>query len=86
MNEPSVSVICELRNSVEKLTSIFESCRVGYDTAREILISNKGMMISGNFRYYQIKDLGLNVYGIRLRPVGSVDTVVVEEWEEHLPS
>lgn len=45
------------------------------------MLENKSVVKGGNVRYLQIKDLGLGVIEVRLRPKGKQNTIVVKTWE-----
>lgn len=62
------------------LQSIADSVRIERDSARKLLLENKSRIINGVVRRYQIKHIGLDVYEVRLLPVGKKATVLVEVW------
>ena len=49
--------------------------------AEELLLENSSIIKSGTVRYFQIKHIGISVYEVKLRPIGSVNTYLVSEWE-----
>ena len=55
--------------------------RVEKKTAARWLLENKCLIRGGNVRYLQIKDLGLGVCEVMLRPIGEVNTFVVKSFE-----
>ena len=46
------------------------------------MLENKSIIRHGTVRYLQIKELGLGVVEVRLRPEGKINTFVVKEWEK----
>lgn len=68
-------------NLVNSLLREDESVRVTMESARHFLLKNKRRVVNGNVRYYQIKHIGLEVYEVRLLPVGKKATVLVEVWK-----
>jgi hypothetical protein len=66
---------------VNGLLCLDETIRVTRETANQFLYENKCRIIGGNFRYYQIKHIGLDVYEVRLLPLGKQGTVLVEVWK-----
>ena len=55
--------------------------RVEKKTATRWMLENKCVVKGGNPRYLQIKDLGLGVCEVMLRPFGKVNTLVVKSFE-----
>ena len=51
-------------------------------TAKSMLLGNESVIVGGNVRYFAIKDLGLGVCEIMLRPVGKENTFVVKTFEK----
>ena len=51
-------------------------------TAKSMLFDNEILIVGGNVRHFAIKDLGLGVFEIMLRPVGKVNTFVVKTFEK----
>lgn len=43
-----------------------------------MLLWNKSRVINGTVRRYQIRHIGLDIYEVRLLPVGKKDTVLVD--------
>ena len=58
------------------------SIRTNKYTAKSILFNNESLIVGDNIRYFAIKDLGLGVCEIMLRPVGKVNTFVVKTFEK----
>lgn len=55
--------------------------RVEKKVATRWMLGNKCVVKHGNVRYLQIKDLGLGVCEVALRPIGKVNTFVVKTFE-----
>lgn len=55
--------------------------RVSRSEAARVLIDNMCVVKGGNVRYIQIKELGLGVCEMMLRPVGKINTFVVKTFE-----
>lgn len=66
---------------VNGLLCMDETIRVTRETANNFLYENKCRIIGGNVRFYQIKHVGLDVYEVRLLPVGKEGTVLVNVWK-----
>lgn len=52
--------------------------------ARWLLMDNEFIIKGSNIYYFAIKHIGLNVYCIKLRPKGRVNTFIVDAFENHL--
>lgn len=63
---------------VNTLSSDHHSVRITANTARHMLLWNKSRVINGTVRRYQIRHIGLDIYEVRLLPVGKKDTVLVD--------
>lgn len=61
------------------------SIRTNKYTAKSMLLNNESMIILGKVRYFAIKDLGLGVCEIALRPEGKTNTFVVKTFEKVQP-
>ena len=89
MKTPTIKFIAELKSylvsapMVDNLGSI-SGVRTTKEVAHELLMENESIIKSGNIYYFAIKHIGLNVYYIKLRPKGKVNTFIVEEFEKHL--
>ena len=55
--------------------------RIEKKTATRWMLENKCVVRGGNVRYLQIKDLGLGVCEVMLRPIGKVNSFVVKSFE-----
>ena len=55
--------------------------RVEKKTATRWMLENKCVVKNGLLRYLQIKDLGLGVCEVMLRPFGKVNTFAVKSFE-----
>lgn len=51
-------------------------------TAKSMLVNNESIIILGEVRYFAIKDLGLGVCEIGLRPPDKINTYVVKTFEK----
>ena len=58
--------------------------RTTKDVANELLLENESIIKGGHIWYFAIKHMGLNVYEIKLRPKGKVNTYIVDSFEKHL--
>lgn len=58
-----------------------DSIRMKRSEAQSIVLLNKSIVRDGNVRYFQIKDLGLGICEVKLRPIGKVNTFVVKTFE-----
>lgn len=68
---------------VDKSGSI-TAARTDKDTAQALLLENEAIIKGGHIYYFALKHIGLNVYTVKLRPKGSIDTCIVESFEKHL--
>lgn len=68
---------------VDKHGSI-TAARTDKATAQGLLLENEAIVKGGHIYYFALKHIGLNVYTVKLRPKGSIDTCVVESFEKHL--
>jgi hypothetical protein len=57
--------------------------RSGKEVAKKWLLENKSIILGGNVWFLAIKDLGLGICEVRLRPASKRNTYVVKEWEKH---
>lgn len=73
-------LLCD-ESRVNGLLCMDETIRVTRETANNFLYENKCRIIGGNVRFYQIKHIGLDVYEVRLLPVGKEGTVLVNVWK-----
>lgn len=74
-----------LSKFVQQSESEYVSFRFPTKTGTRWMLENKSLIKGGNVRYLQIKNLGLGVVEIRLRPIGKKGTFVVKEWEKVSP-
>ena len=58
--------------------------RTNRELATELLLNNTHLIKNGQVRYFQIKDIGLGVYEVKLREAGKVNTFMVTEWEAQI--
>lgn len=70
-------------NLVNSLRQEDESVRVTGESARHFLLNNKRRIVNGNIRFYQIKHIGLDVFEVRLLPIGKGGggTILVNVWK-----
>jgi hypothetical protein len=68
---------------VNGLFCMDETIRVSRESANKFLYENKCRIIGGNIRFYQIKHIGLDVYEVRLLPIGKGNggTILVNVWK-----
>ena len=72
----------EITNVKNTLVCVpFSSVRVMKPVATELLRRNDTLIFNGYVRYFQIKNLGLGVCEIRLRPISKINTFTVKDWE-----
>lgn len=89
MKTPTIKYIAELKDfflnapMVDQGGSI-SSARTSKDVAYELLMENESLIKGGHVWYFAIMHIGLNVYEIKLRPKGKVNTFIVEAFEMHL--
>lgn len=89
MKTPTIKSVAEIKDffwhapMVDNLGSI-SGVRTTKEVAHELLMENESIIKGGIIYYFAIKHIGLNVYYIKLRPRGKVNTFIVEEFEKHL--
>ncbi len=89
MKTPTIKFIAELKDfflnapMVDQGGSI-SSARTTKEVAHQLLLENESLIKGGHIWYFAIKHMGLNVYEIKLRPKGRVNTFIVEAFEKHL--
>ena len=64
---------------LQALSNNFLNLRVAKALAKEWLLMNESVKFQGNIHHFQIKDLGLGVCAVQLRPKRFVNTVMVKE-------
>lgn len=57
--------------------------RTNKETVQLMLIENESVIKGGNVYYFAFKHIGLNVYTVKLRPKGKVDSYIVDNFEMH---
>jgi len=60
------------------------SARTSKEIASELLLNNESVIKDGCVYYFAMKHMGLNVYEVKLRPKGKVNTFIVDAFEKHL--
>ena len=55
--------------------------RVPVRIAKKWLLENKSFILRGNVHYLAIKNLGLGICEVRRRPVGRINTFIVNAWD-----
>ena len=84
MKTPTYKTVNDLRDYfvfvplVNKDGSI-SSVRTSKEIASELLLNNESIIKDGCVYYFAMKHLGLNVYEVKLRPKGKVNTFIVDE-------
>ena len=58
--------------------------RTNKKIALELLLNNESTVKDGCVRYFQIKDIGLGVYEVKLRESGKINTYKVDSWERQV--
>jgi hypothetical protein len=58
--------------------------RTNKKIALELLLNNESTVKNGCVRYFQIKDIGLGVYEVKLRESGKINTFKVDSWERQV--
>lgn len=89
MKTPTIKSIAELKDFFLNAPMVnqggcISGARTTKDVAHELLMENESLIKGGNVWYFAIKHMGLNVYEIKLRPKGKVNTFIVESFEKHL--
>jgi len=89
MKTPTIKYVDSIRHYfveaplVDKYGSI-TTARTNKDTAQALLLENEAITKGGHIYYFALKHIGLNVYTVKLRPKGMINTIIVEEFEKHL--
>lgn len=60
--------------------NIISSVRTSKEIVNELLLDNESIIKDGCVYYFAMKHLGLNVYEVKLRPKGKVNTFIVTEF------
>jgi len=66
---------------IQALYSNVQDLRVTKKIAQEWLLMNESIIFRGNVHHFQIKDLGLGIYAVRLLPKSFKTTFVVTKFE-----
>jgi len=89
MKTPTIKSVAEIKDffwhapMVNEYGSI-SGVRTTKEVAHELLLENESIIKGGHIYYFAIKHMGLNVYALKPRPKGKVNTLIVEEFENHL--
>ena len=89
MKTQTIKSVSELKDffwhvpMVDKYGSI-SGARTSKEVARELLMENESILKDGHNYYFAMKHMGLNVYEVKLRPKGKVNTFIVDAFEKHL--
>ena len=76
-----------LNGMADVSVDITSPLRVPKSVATEWMLKNRNLLRGGNRHYLAIKELGLGVCMVKIRPLGKVGTYVVKEFEAHsIPS
>ena len=59
---------------------VTNTLRVKKKIATKWLLENKCVVVDGNVRYLQIRELGLGICEVDLQPIGKVNTFVVKSF------
>ena len=85
MKTPTIKYVDGIRQYfVEAPLGSITAARTDKDTAQALLLENEAIIKGGYIYYFGLKHIGLNVYTVKLRPKGMINTYIVEEFEEHL--
>lgn len=89
MKTPTIKSVADLKSYLVSAPMVNErgsisGVRTTKEIAHEFLLENESIIKGGNVYYFAIKHLGLNVYAIKLRPKGKVNTIIVDAFEKHL--
>jgi hypothetical protein len=84
MKETHVDALLNVLIQAEDITT---SIRVDKSAAKRWMVEDRSILRYGNRHYLAIKELGLGVCMVKLRPLRKVGTYVVKEFEAHsIPS
>lgn len=89
MKTPTIKSVADLKSYLVSAPMVNEhgsisGVRTTKEVAHEFLLENESIIKGGHIYYFAIKHMGLNVYCIKPRPKGKVNTLIVEEFEKHL--
>ena len=88
MKTPTIKNIAEIKsylvNSPMVIEGTIASVRTDKTTVQQMLLDNESVIKGGNVYYFAFKHMGLNVYEVKLRPKGKVNTFIVDAFEKHL--
>jgi len=87
MKTPTIKKISEIKSYLvdapmvtdESITSV----RTDKKTVQQMLLDNESVIKDGNVYYFAFKHIGLNVYTVKLRPLGKINSWIVDEFEKH---
>lgn len=67
-------------NPLAALRMNVKNLRVSTDLAKEWMLCNSAVIYCGSIHYFQVKDLGLGVWEVRLLPKEFTYTRIVKDW------
>ena len=87
MKTPTIKNIAEIKsylvNSPMVIDGTIASVRTDKATVQQMLLDNESVIKDGNVYYFAFKHIGLSVYNVKLRPLGKINSYIVEAFEEH---
>tara|TARA_B110000503_G_C6908820_1_gene313814 strand:- start:295 stop:600 length:306 start_codon:yes stop_codon:yes gene_type:complete len=88
MKTPTIKNIAEIKSylvdSPMMIDESIASVRTDKATVQQMLLDNESVIKGGNVYYFAFKHIGLNVYTVKLRPLGKINSWIVDEFEKHL--
>jgi hypothetical protein len=88
MKTPTIKNIGEIKSylidSPMVISEAIASVRTYKATVQQMLLDNESVIKGGNVYYFAFKHIGLNVYTVKLRPLGKINSWIVDEFEKHL--
>jgi len=88
MKTPTIKNIAEIKSYLVDSPIVIDECiasvRTNKATIQQMLLDNESVIKGGNVYYFAFKHIGLNVYTVKLRPLGKINSWIVDEFEKHL--
>ena len=88
MKTPTIKNVAEIKSYLVDSPMVIDECiasvRTNKATIQQMLLDNESVIKGGNVYYFAFKHIGLNVYTVKLRPLGKINSWIVDEFEKHL--
>lgn len=87
MKTPTIKNVAEIKSYIVDAPMVIDgtiaSVRTDKATIQQMLLDNESVIKGGNVYYFAFKHIGLNVYTVKLRPLGKINSYIVDAFEEH---